>query len=111
MPALYPAAGMAGPGSAGGGGVGRSSANPGLAAGGGGAFDAAAAAGSVAALSRRNGRGRGEARGGGMNLLQQLEAEQVPKLAPVGAVPPLPPPHPVRVSLPLVQSQPHPTPA
>src|SRR5439155_24406477 len=106
--ALHPAAALAGPGGAGGTGVGRSRAHPCLAASRGGAVDPGAPPGSVAALRRAAGAGRQTVRtvrGGAMNLLQELEAEQVAKLAANRPVPPFQPGDTVKVSVRVVEGE------
>src|SRR5436309_12302541 len=105
IPALHPAAAVAGAGGPGGSGVRRSFENPHLAAGRGGAVDARAAARSVATLCGSAGGQREKVRGGAMNLLQQLEAEQVEKLAGERPVPPFQLGDTVRVSVRVVEGE------
>src|SRR6266436_3605978 len=59
----------------------------------------------MAALFRSARGGRQEVRGGAMNLLQQLEAEQVAKLVATRPVPPFQPGDTVRVSLRVVEGE------
>src|SRR5215813_4220692 len=97
---------MAGVGSAGGAGIGRPSADPGLAAGRGRAPDPGAPSRFVGAIlcspTTRLCRGL---RGGPMNLLQQIEREQVERLAANRPVPDFDPGDTVRVSLRVVEGE------
>src|SRR6516164_1024609 len=97
---------MAGAGSARGAGVGRSSADPGLAEGRGRAPDQEAPSGFVEAiLCSPATRLRRGLRGGPMNLLQQIEREQVERLAANRPVPDFEPGDTVRVSLRVVEGE------
>src|SRR5258708_13537314 len=82
---------MAGAGGSRGAGIRGSRAHLRLAAGRSGAVDPGTPARSMAALFRSARDGRQEVRGGAMNLLQELEAEQVTKLAGERPVPPFQP--------------------
>src|SRR5215813_2574436 len=97
---------MAGVGSARGAAIGRSSADPGLAAGRGRAPDQGAPSGFVGAiLCSPTTRLRRGLRGGPMNLLQQIEREQVERLAANRPVPDFEPGDTVRVSLRVVEGE------
>ncbi len=96
---------LAGPRGAGRAGVGRPRQGPRLAAGRSRTFDPGAASRFVAAPRRQTGGSRFPARGGKMNLLQQLEAEQVTKLAAQRPVPPFQPGDTVKVSLRVVEGE------
>ena len=106
--ALYPAAAVAGAGGAGGAGVGR----PSRRSGSGGGREAERLTRERRPdlwrryrARRKTGAAAIETRGGAMNLLQQLEAEQVDKLVAARPVPPFQPGDTVRVSVRVVEGE------